>query len=74
MPIEGEQLPVRSLRAAGRPWGGIAGDAFVGTLAASLARGDEIRTAIEAANNEAARIVSTPEADRQQRQDAPQRP
>jgi ribokinase len=51
-----------------------AGDAFVGTLAASLARGDEIRTAIETANKEAARIVSTPEADRHQRQDAPQRP
>ena len=51
-----------------------AGDAFVGTLAASLARGDEIRTAIQTANEEAARIVPTPAADRHQRQDAPQRP
>jgi ribokinase len=47
-----------------------AGDAFVGTLAASLARGEGLRTAIERANNEAARVVSTPEADRRSRPQA----
>ena len=38
-----------------------AGDAFVGTLAASLARGASLESSLEAANREAARIVSTPE-------------
>jgi ribokinase len=42
-----------------------AGDAFVGTLAASLARGDAIKIAIQRANTEAARVVSTAEAHRQ---------
>ena len=38
-----------------------AGDAFVGTFAASLARGASIESSLDAANREAARIVSTPE-------------
>jgi len=41
-----------------------AGDAFVGTLAAALAKGNSLSTCIEAANAEAGRLVSTPEADR----------
>lgn len=41
-----------------------AGDCFVGTLAACLARGDTLQVAAERANAEAARIVSTPEATR----------
>lgn len=38
-----------------------AGDAFVGTLAARLALGDALATALNLANQEAARHVSTPE-------------
>ena len=41
-----------------------AGDCFVGALAASLARGEPLQTAVERANNAAARLVSTPEASR----------
>ncbi len=41
-----------------------AGDAFVGTLAAALARGASLGDALAAANREAARLVATPEADR----------
>lgn len=38
-----------------------AGDAFVGTFAASLAMGASIEVGLDAANREAARLVSTPE-------------
>ncbi|WP_237479751.1 PfkB family carbohydrate kinase [Lichenibacterium dinghuense] len=38
-----------------------AGDAFVGTLAAALARGASLAAGLDAANREAARLVSTPE-------------
>lgn len=41
-----------------------AGDAFVGTLAAALARGDEMETSVRTANEVAARLVATPEAER----------
>ncbi len=41
-----------------------AGDAFVGTLAARLALGDTPDAALKAANDEAARLVSTPESHR----------
>jgi ribokinase len=41
-----------------------AGDAFVGTLAARLAAGDALNDALNAANQEAARLVSTPENQR----------
>jgi ribokinase len=41
-----------------------AGDAFVGTLAARLALGAEIGEALSTANQEAARVVSTPEDQR----------
>lgn len=41
-----------------------AGDAFVGTLAAALARGEGIEGALQAANRAAALLVATPEADR----------
>jgi ribokinase len=41
-----------------------AGDMFVGTLAAKLASGDEIRDALKAANQQAARLVATPESER----------
>lgn len=41
-----------------------AGDSFVGTLAARLAAGDPMRSALDAANREAARLVSLPESGR----------
>ena len=41
-----------------------AGDMFVGTFAARLARGDAPETALRAANAAAARLVSTPEHER----------
>lgn len=41
-----------------------AGDAFVGTLAARLALGETVPSALAAANREAADLVSTPEAGR----------
>ncbi|BCM86440.1 PfkB family carbohydrate kinase [Methylobacterium indicum] len=41
-----------------------AGDMFVGTFAAHLARGDAPETALRAANAAAARLVSTPEHER----------
>jgi ribokinase len=41
-----------------------AGDCFVGTLAARLAAGDTLEVALNAANQEAARLVSTPESQR----------
>ncbi len=41
-----------------------AGDAFVGTLAARVAMGDALNTALAAANKEAAQLVSTPERQR----------
>ena len=41
-----------------------AGDMFVGTLAAELARGASIPSGVRAANQAAATLVSTPEADR----------
>ena len=41
-----------------------AGDMFVGTLAARLALGDDVRTALGVANQEAAKLVSTPERER----------
>jgi ribokinase len=41
-----------------------AGDMFVGTLAARLAAGDGIRDALEAANRQAAKLVATPENER----------
>ncbi|BAV48449.1 PfkB domain-containing protein [Mesorhizobium loti] len=42
-----------------------AGDEFVGALAAALARGQDIRAAVTAANAASALLVSTPEAERQ---------
>jgi ribokinase len=41
-----------------------AGDMFVGTLAARLALGDDVRTALSVANQQAAKLVSTPESER----------
>jgi ribokinase len=41
-----------------------AGDSFVGTLAARLAAGDDLEIALNTANAEAARLVSTPENQR----------
>jgi ribokinase len=41
-----------------------AGDMFVGTLAARLAMGNDVRTALRAANQQAAKLVSTPECER----------
>jgi ribokinase len=41
-----------------------AGDMFVGTLAARLAMGNDVRTALSAANQQAAKLVSTPECER----------
>jgi ribokinase len=41
-----------------------AGDMFVGTFAARLATGDELKSALSCANREAAKLVSTPEKDR----------
>jgi ribokinase len=41
-----------------------AGDMFVGTLAARLASGDTMQTALAAANQAAAKLVSTPERER----------
>lgn len=57
-PIELAGLPVAVASTHG------AGDSFVGTLAAQLAAGDEMRIALEAANREAARWVSLPELER----------
>jgi ribokinase len=42
-----------------------AGDAFVGTLAARMAVGDAFEVALSMANREAARLVSTPEGERE---------
>ncbi len=42
-----------------------AGDMFVGTLAARLALGDRMRAALTIANQESARLVGTPESERQ---------
>lgn len=42
-----------------------AGDAFVGTLAARTAVGDPFEVALVVANNEAAKLVSTPEQERE---------
>jgi ribokinase len=42
-----------------------AGDAFVGTLAARMAVGDPFEVALSIANKEAAKLVSTPEAERE---------
>jgi ribokinase len=41
-----------------------AGDMFVGTLAARLAMGNEVRTALSVANQQAAKLVGTPEHER----------
>jgi ribokinase len=41
-----------------------AGDMFVGTLAARLAMGNDVRTALSAANQQAAKLVGTPECER----------
>ena len=41
-----------------------AGDMFVGTLAARLAMGNDVRTALSVANEQAAKLVSTPECER----------
>jgi ribokinase len=41
-----------------------AGDMFVGTLAARLAMGNDVRTALSVANQQAAKLVSTPECER----------
>jgi ribokinase len=41
-----------------------AGDMFVGTLAARLALGDAMSSALTVANQEAAKLVSTPESAR----------
>jgi ribokinase len=41
-----------------------AGDMFVGTLGARLALGNDIRAALSAANQQAAKLVSTPEYER----------
>jgi ribokinase len=41
-----------------------AGDMFVGTLAARLALGDDMRSALIMANQQAAKLVSTPESER----------
>ena len=41
-----------------------AGDMFVGTLGARLALGDDIRVALSVANQQAAKLVSTPEDER----------
>ncbi len=41
-----------------------AGDMFVGTLAARLALGNDIRVALSVANQQAAKLVSTPEYER----------
>jgi ribokinase len=46
-----------------------AGDMFVGTLAARLALGDDMRAALGVANQQAARLVSTPERERAVRWD-----
>src|SRR5579863_3746443 len=48
-----------------------AGDMFVGTFAARLAMRDNLQTALRLANQEAARLVSTPEKDRQASLPAP---
>jgi ribokinase len=42
-----------------------AGDAFVGTLAARIAVGEPFEVALSIANKEAAKLVSTPEAERE---------
>ena len=42
-----------------------AGDMFVGTLAARLAMGNDVRTALSVANQQAAKLVSTPECERE---------
>ena len=41
-----------------------AGDTFVGTLAARLALGDAMSAALTVANQEAAKLVATPESAR----------
>ena len=41
-----------------------AGDMFVGTLGARLALGNDIRAALNVANQQAAKLVSTPECER----------
>ena len=41
-----------------------AGDMFVGTLSARLAMGNDVRTALSVANQQAAKLVSTPECER----------
>jgi ribokinase len=41
-----------------------AGDMFVGTLGARLALGNDIRVALSVANQQAAKLVSTPEYER----------
>ena len=46
-----------------------AGDMFVGTLAARLALGDDMRAALGVANQQAAKLVSTPERERAVRWD-----
>jgi ribokinase len=42
-----------------------AGDAFVGTFAARMAVGDPFEVAVSVANREAAKLVSTPEGERE---------
>jgi ribokinase len=54
-------LPARSVKVASTHG---AGDEFIGVFAARLATGDGIRTALDAANAAAARLVETPEAER----------
>ena len=55
------RLPSRPVKVASTHG---AGDCFVGTLAARLAAGDTLQVALSAANEEAARLVSTPENER----------
>ncbi|RWX74713.1 ribokinase [Neorhizobium lilium] len=54
--IEGVRVQVESTHGAG--------DEFIGVLAAEIASGDVMENALNKANNAAARLVATPEADR----------
>lgn len=59
----GEEITVEALKVKVQSTHG-AGDAFIGQLAASLARGEAIRDAIAKANRTAALLVGTPESER----------
>ena len=60
----GRALKLSSIKVAVASTHG-AGDTFVGTLAARIAVGDPFEVALSTANIEAAKLVSTPEEERE---------